>query len=91
MGITLFAFVYGNVPFYDENIVALYNKIRNQSVEFPETPPITEKLKKLIRKMLIKDPSQRITLPEIKVCTYLANTKKMSLCERTFFRRKICG
>lgn len=67
MGITLFAFVYGNVPFYDENIVALYNKIRNQSVEFPETPSTTEKLKELIRKMLIKDPSRRITLPEIKV------------------------
>lgn len=71
MGVTLFAFVYGNVPFYDENIVALYNKIRNQSVEFPETPPTTEKLKELIKKMLIKDPSRRITLPEIKVSALL--------------------
>lgn len=78
MGITLFAFVYGNVPFYDRNIVALYNKIRNESVSFPEKPFITEKLKELIRKMLIKDPAKRIILPEIKV----------SLCHRLYLMLK---
>lgn len=67
MGVTLFAFVYGKVPFYDENIVALYSRIRHQAVEFPQAPFITEKLKNLIKKMLIKDPGRRITLPEIKV------------------------
>lgn len=67
MGITLFAFVYGKVPFFDENIVALYTKIRSQTVVFPELPTVSENLKSLITKMLIKDPNQRITLPEIKV------------------------
>lgn len=67
MGITLYAFVYGNVPFHDENIVALYSKIRHQFVEFPAEPVVSDKLKNLIRRMLIKDPNKRITLPEIKV------------------------
>ncbi|KAJ8971251.1 hypothetical protein NQ314_000792 [Rhamnusium bicolor] len=66
MGVTLYAFVYGQVPFFDSNIVGLYSKIRHQSVEFPEKPKVSEDLKDLIRKMLVKDPNKRITLPEIK-------------------------
>lgn len=67
MGVTLYAFVYGKVPFYDENIIALYTKIIHQPVEFPSEPKISEDLKDLIRKMLHKDPNNRITLPDIKV------------------------
>lgn len=71
MGVTLYAFVYGKVPFYDENIIALYTKITHQPVPFPDNPKISEELKDLIRKMLDKDPSTRITLPEIKVIKFL--------------------
>lgn len=67
MGVTLYAFVYGQVPFYDDNIIGLYSKIRTQAVEFPEKSGISEYLKDLIRKTLVKDPDERITLPEIKV------------------------
>ncbi|XP_049824386.1 calcium/calmodulin-dependent protein kinase kinase 2 isoform X2 [Aethina tumida] len=67
MGITLYAFVYGKVPFYDENKIGLYSKIRSQPVEFPDKPEISDELKDLIRKMLIKDPTKRITLAEIKL------------------------
>ncbi|XP_050502201.1 calcium/calmodulin-dependent protein kinase kinase 1 isoform X1 [Diabrotica virgifera virgifera] len=67
MGVTLYAFVYGQVPFYEGNIVGLYSKIKSQPVVFPEKPAISEGLKDLIRKMLVKEPTQRITLPEIKV------------------------
>lgn len=75
MGITLFAFVFGKVPFFDDNILALYSKIRNQPVEFPDKPCITDNLKNLITKMLIKNPNNRITLPEIKV-NLLIHVKK---------------
>ena len=67
MGITLFAFVYGQVPFHDDNIVALYSKIRHQPVTFPQLPAISSKLKDLIENMLVKDPVKRIVLPDIKV------------------------
>lgn len=71
MGITLYAFVFGKVPFYDENKIALYSKIIHQPVEFPDNPKISDDLKDIIRKMLHKDPNERITLPEIKVCFLL--------------------
>ncbi|KAJ8957933.1 hypothetical protein NQ318_001930 [Aromia moschata] len=66
MGVTLYAFIYGQVPFYDDNIIGLYSKIRHQAVEFSEKPKISEDLKDLIRQTLVKDPNKRITLPEIK-------------------------
>ena len=57
----------GKVPFHDENILALYGKIKAQKLEFQEGKDISPEIKDLITKMLIKDPSQRITLNDIKV------------------------
>jgi [calcium/calmodulin-dependent protein kinase] kinase len=67
MGVTLYTFVYGQIPFHDDNVMALYSKIQNDAVVFPEQPPISQHLKDLISQMLHKDPSQRLTLPEVKV------------------------
>uniref|UniRef100_A0A3P8VPB8 calcium/calmodulin-dependent protein kinase n=1 Tax=Cynoglossus semilaevis TaxID=244447 RepID=A0A3P8VPB8_CYNSE len=60
MGVTLYCFVLGKCPFYDEYIISLHNKIRNKPVEFPDN-----ELKKLIRQMLDKNPETRITVPEL--------------------------
>ncbi|XP_041796495.1 calcium/calmodulin-dependent protein kinase kinase 1b isoform X1 [Chelmon rostratus] len=67
MGVTLYCFVFGKCPFFDEYIVSLHNKIKNKPVEFPETPLISNELKELIEKMLDKNPETRITIPEIKL------------------------
>ncbi|CAG08975.1 unnamed protein product, partial [Tetraodon nigroviridis] len=67
MGVTLYCFVFGRCPFYDEYVLSLHNKIKNKDVEFPETPVITEDLKELIERMLDKNPETRITVPEIKL------------------------
>ncbi|XP_037123945.1 calcium/calmodulin-dependent protein kinase kinase 1b isoform X2 [Syngnathus acus] len=67
MGVTLFCFVYGKCPFYDEYVVSLYNKIKNKAVEFPTTPQTSEQLKHLVGSMLDKKPQSRITLPDIKL------------------------
>ncbi|KAM6933865.1 calcium/calmodulin-dependent protein kinase kinase 1b isoform 2-T3 [Xenentodon cancila] len=67
MGVTLYCFVFGTCPFYDEYIVSLHNKIKNKPVEFPETPIISNELQDLIEKMLDKNPATRITIPEVKL------------------------
>ena len=54
LGITLFCLVYGKVPFHDDNIVALYDKICTQDLVFPNEPNISSELKDLITKMLVK-------------------------------------
>ncbi|XP_077995359.1 calcium/calmodulin-dependent protein kinase kinase 2-like [Glandiceps talaboti] len=67
IGITLYSFVYGRVPFHDNFILSLHQKIKTQPVEFPPDHPISDELKDLIFRMLEKDPEKRITLPEIKM------------------------
>ncbi|TRY89428.1 hypothetical protein DNTS_010828 [Danionella cerebrum] len=67
MGVTLFCFVFGKCPFFDDYILGLHEKIRIMSVEFPEKPEVSEELKELITRMLEKVPETRITLPEIKL------------------------
>ena len=36
LGVTLYCLVVGRVPFHEENILALYNKIRTQPFAYPE-------------------------------------------------------
>ncbi|CAL8352814.1 unnamed protein product [Lota lota] len=67
MGVTLYCFVYGKCPFYDEFIVELHIKIKNEPVHFPEEPTVSEDLKELIILMLDKNPETRITIPQIKL------------------------
>ena len=73
MGVTLYAFVYGKLPFHDDNIVVLYDKIRNAALTFTDIPFVSDDLKDLITLMLEKNPANRITLPDIKVCGVSVN------------------
>lgn len=69
LGVTLFSLVMGQVPFHDDNILALYNKIRTHPLHFPEVKAdvVSPELTNLVQCMLVKDPAGRITLAEIKV------------------------
>ncbi|XP_069817010.1 calcium/calmodulin-dependent protein kinase kinase 2 isoform X3 [Dendropsophus ebraccatus] len=67
MGVTLYCFVFGQCPFMDERILTLHGKIKNQPLEFPDQPEISEDLKDLILKMLDKNPESRISVPDIKL------------------------
>ncbi|XP_067102516.1 calcium/calmodulin-dependent protein kinase kinase 1b [Osmerus mordax] len=67
MGITLYCFVFGKVPFFDDYILALHAKIKNAPVKFPEMPVSTEDLKELISMMLDKNAETRVSIPEIKL------------------------
>ncbi|XP_075218922.1 calcium/calmodulin-dependent protein kinase kinase 1 isoform X2 [Lycorma delicatula] len=66
LGVTLFAFVYGKLPFTADSVPALYAQIQSQPVCLPAEPKISASLHDLIIKMLQKDPAKRITLQEIK-------------------------
>lgn len=66
LGATLYALVYGNVPFVALSVPALYEQIKNDPLSFPENLKISDKLRNCIQSMLTKDPSQRITVPQLK-------------------------
>ncbi|XP_030847475.1 calcium/calmodulin-dependent protein kinase kinase 1 isoform X2 [Strongylocentrotus purpuratus] len=66
MGCTLYCFLFGQVPFQDNFILGLHNKIRTQPVMFPEDIEVSAEVKHLISRTLEKEPQKRITLPELK-------------------------
>uniref|UniRef100_W8BQ86 calcium/calmodulin-dependent protein kinase n=2 Tax=Ceratitis capitata TaxID=7213 RepID=W8BQ86_CERCA len=66
LGVTLYALVYGNIPFTANSIPILYEKIKVDPIVFNEYPLISEKLKDCISKMLDKTPETRISLQQLK-------------------------
>jgi len=66
LGVTLYCLVFGRIPFEDENILSLYNKIRTQTLKVPEEADVSAELLDLLNKMLVKTPCERISLAEIK-------------------------
>jgi [calcium/calmodulin-dependent protein kinase] kinase len=69
MGVTLYFLVYGALlPFSDSNISALQKLIQHQELKFPDefNTSTSDQLRDLLRRMLDKDPSRRITVSEMK-------------------------
>ena len=75
LGVCVFCYVYLKLPFFHENNEEFYNMIQFSEVVFPETPKISKKLKDIISQMLIKDPSNRITIEELKKNPFLGLKK----------------
>ncbi|XP_062501382.1 calcium/calmodulin-dependent protein kinase kinase 1-like isoform X2 [Corticium candelabrum] len=71
MGITLYCFVYGKVPFETRNILELYELIKSEPVPYPEDRLVSEELRELFDRILDKDPETRITIPELKMHPWL--------------------
>ena len=82
-GILLYAMVCGQLPFEDENIQRLLQKIVYSEPKYP--PNISIELKDLISKLLTKDPKNRINLEQIKKHQWL-NIKEISnILDSNFF------
>eukprot|EP00742_Colponemidia_sp_Colp-10_P007941 GILJ01008568.1.p1 GENE.GILJ01008568.1~~GILJ01008568.1.p1 ORF type:complete len:556 (+),score=63.20 GILJ01008568.1:154-1821(+) len=81
MGITLFYFIFGKVPFLAKAVPDLYDKIRTEEVVYPDLPE--RNLYDLISRCLIKNPNERITLEEIMTHPWVTNggTEPLPACE----------
>eukprot|EP01137_Pigoraptor_chileana_P023842 Opistho-2@90824 len=64
MGVVLYAMVVGNPPFQAEALKQLYEKIRGVQFVFPDY--LSEGLKDLISKILVKDITQRYTVGQMR-------------------------
>ncbi|KAJ0755366.1 putative protein kinase CAMK-CAMKL-CHK1 family [Helianthus annuus] len=62
-GVILYVLLAGFLPFQDENVMHMYKKIFKAEYEYP--PWFSADARRLISKILIVDPSRRITIPAI--------------------------
>jgi len=64
MGVTLYCLVFGRLPFEKDNILELYESIKNDDVRISEN--INPDLADILYKLLEKDPDKRITMNELR-------------------------
>ncbi|XP_026807669.1 calcium/calmodulin-dependent protein kinase kinase 1 isoform X4 [Rhopalosiphum maidis] len=66
LGCTLYAFVYGRLPYTADTVLAVHEQILTQPVQWPVEPETSPQLVHLLHRLLDKDPDTRITLPAVK-------------------------
>eukprot|EP00842_Homolaphlyctis_polyrhiza_P001435 jgi/Hompol1/2292/HPOL_005927-RA len=64
LGVTLYCFVHGRCPWEETNPIELSRMIIND--QYPVADVLSGSLKDLLKRMLAKNPSDRIRMPEIK-------------------------
>ncbi|KAE9204217.1 hypothetical protein PF004_g17910 [Phytophthora fragariae] len=64
IGVTMYALLFGSLPFYSSDVSELFDKIGNDPLEFPASCEDND-AKDLLKMILEKDPEKRITLEGI--------------------------
>jgi len=89
-GVILFALLTGRLPFDDENIRILLQKVKNGRFSIPADLPADAK--DLITRMLVVDPERRITVshaPQFNVpCGAMSSSQMADIMRHPFFLRK---
>ncbi|OHT02672.1 CAMK family protein kinase [Tritrichomonas foetus] len=82
-GILLFAIVAGHLPYDDDNVQRLLQKIVYTDVFYPSflSPPLVD----LLSKMICKDPEERITLDKIKEHPWFSQAEYYALLQQSCF------
>jgi aurora kinase len=65
LGVLLYEFLYGSPPFEADGHTATYRRISRVDLRFPTQPAVSEDAKDLIRRLLVKEPSQRMALADV--------------------------
>jgi [calcium/calmodulin-dependent protein kinase] kinase len=69
MGVCLYCFRYGKIPFKRPGILEIYEAIKHDDPYLPEEEESA--FTDLVTRLLDKNPETRITMPEIRVCALL--------------------
>ncbi|OAD71312.1 serine/threonine protein kinase, partial [Phycomyces blakesleeanus NRRL 1555(-)] len=69
IGVLTYTLLVGRHPFHQSELRDIYKKIRNNSHEasygFPSEHPISDAAKDLIARLLVNDPKERLSVPEV--------------------------
>lgn len=65
LGLSLYAMVYHILPFTATCLAEIFEIVPRFELKFPSSVPISTELRVLLGRLLTKDPSLRITIPEV--------------------------
>src|SRR5690349_2822898 len=65
LGILMYEFLFGNPPFFSEKEKDTYIRICNVDLKFPSQPAVSAEAKDLMKKLIVKDPNQRLQLKDL--------------------------
>ena len=69
-GVTLYMFAHGKVPFMSPTLVQIFQMIKEEPIVF--SPALSAPLRDLLERLLDKDYTRRITIPEIRRHPWMA-------------------
>lgn len=75
MGAILFALLYGRPPFETSDVKKTYKRIKECQYNFNDEIPVSDKAKNLISRLLVVDPTKRLTLEQIRSHPFLSDSK----------------
>ncbi|KAH3766107.1 myosin light chain kinase [Pelomyxa schiedti] len=61
IGVIIYILLTGCFPFWHENVAELYKRILAGAYRWPDRPAVSDQAKDLVSKLLIKDPTARLT------------------------------
>ncbi|XP_068623617.1 calcium/calmodulin-dependent protein kinase kinase 2 [Battus philenor] len=79
LGVTLYAMVTGKVPWCGDNTIELQKRVLSDPLSFPSKPMLSRQLRRLLARMLDKNPNTRATMQEIKDHEWVTNGGKEPL------------
>lgn len=83
-GILLYAMVVGRLPYDDPNIQKLLTKIVTEDIHYPSS--LSFSLVDLLKRLLVKNPEQRITLSRLKEHPWFSQSEYKTIMEFNYFR-----
>ncbi|CAK1590050.1 unnamed protein product [Parnassius mnemosyne] len=66
LGVTLYAMVTGRVPWCGDSTIELQKRVLTEPLSFPSKPGLSKQLRRLLGRMLDKNPNTRATMQVIK-------------------------
>jgi len=76
-GVTLYMFLFGNVPFMADTREEIFYLIRTQPLYFPEVHNVSDEAMSLLEKMLEKKPYERYEIKQIKRSSWMKKGTKL--------------
>ena len=91
LGVLMYEFLYGNPPFFvpdSDDDTTTYKRIKAVDLRFPADIPVSDDAKDLIRRLIVKEPKDRMRLVDVVQHRWLIRHTGIDLAKRRVERMK---